>query len=100
MADHPGTKIQLKPLSHVQRHSFRFVEKALLVSPLPYYQICKWGGVLTHSGEKQSIELGKHFRTAYFPHVRDEEVEVVSNQERRVAATAVKFANGFLHQTR
>lgn len=31
MADHPGTKIQLKPLSHVQRHSFRFVEKALLV---------------------------------------------------------------------
>lgn len=79
-----GTKVQLKP----QKHSNNYVTEALL--------ICKWGGVLSHSGEVQARELGKTYRLLNPKYSKEENVELFSNNERRVKASAEAFAKGFL----
>lgn len=62
--------------------------------------ICKWGGVLTHSGIKQARQLGQIFNRIILPKGRAQEfcsnTQVFSNNERRVKRTAEEFTKGFL----
>lgn len=88
-----GTKIQLKPVKHfVDDAGNEQVQQALFV--------CKWGGVVTHSGIKQARQLGQMFNRHILPKARAQEfcdnTQVFSNNERRVKRTAEEFAKGYL----
>eukprot|EP01119_Soliformovum_irregulare_P003453 TRINITY_DN1398_c0_g1_i2.p1 TRINITY_DN1398_c0_g1~~TRINITY_DN1398_c0_g1_i2.p1 ORF type:complete len:612 (+),score=225.32 TRINITY_DN1398_c0_g1_i2:736-2571(+) len=89
-----GTKVQIKPLEWIFQDEIQVekVSKALLV--------CKWGGVLTHTGTAQSRWLGDRFSSFFLPNELKNELrngaEFFSNSERRVKRTAEEFAKGFL----
>ena len=80
----PGTKLQIKPTKTDDFH----VSEVLL--------ICKWGGVLSHSGVIQARELGKSFANYIPKYTKEENIELFANNERRVHRTAEEFAKGFL----
>jgi len=87
-----GTKVQLKPKLTTDESGKKKVTQVLL--------ICKWGGILTHAGIQQSEILGRYFAERVFPKENAQDflssLEVFSNTERRVKATAEAFASGVL----
>jgi len=67
--------------------------------------ICKWGGMITYTGECQSRIMGKWFGAAMLLTSSDAEVDslfkklrVYSNNERRVRATADLFFAALVHK--
>mgnify|MGYP003639645601 CR=1 FL=1 len=97
---HAGLKVQIKPLAAelvtIEDKRCYKVSRVLFV--------CKWGGMLTHTGECQSRIMGNWFRANMLPTSSDAELDiflkalrVFSNNERRVRATADIFTAAFAH---
>eukprot|EP01117_Protostelium_nocturnum_P011563 TRINITY_DN4195_c0_g1_i1.p1 TRINITY_DN4195_c0_g1~~TRINITY_DN4195_c0_g1_i1.p1 ORF type:complete len:516 (+),score=202.01 TRINITY_DN4195_c0_g1_i1:1051-2598(+) len=89
-----GTKVQLKVTKSVNNEEGKKVPSVVLL-------VCKWGGILTHSGIEQSRLLGRYFAEKVFPKENLQEflnsLEVFSNTERRVKRTAEAFTSGLLN---
>jgi inositol hexakisphosphate/diphosphoinositol-pentakisphosphate kinase len=68
--------------------------------------VLKWGGVLTHAGVQQAMELGKWFRSHLYPGESTgllrlhssfrHDLKIYSSDEGRVQMTAAAFAKGLL----
>jgi inositol hexakisphosphate/diphosphoinositol-pentakisphosphate kinase len=88
---HEGLKLQVKPK---KLDAEGYCVEAQLV--------CKWGGWLTAAGERQAQNVGQHFVERVFGNecgtLYLKDVQVVTNNERRVIATAKHFVNHVTHR--
>lgn len=99
-----GTKVQLKPLKWEDDGEGETVVQALF--------ICKWvnrhprgslrfkGGFITHTGVHQANSLGKYLLKSVFRDNKSllENLQVYSNNERRVKKTAKELAKSLLEK--
>ena len=97
-------KIQLKPIGWAEEINPQTGAKIIKVIEALF--IMKWGGELTHTGNEQSMELGRYFRNHIYP-IENEgvlrlhntyrhDMKIYSSDEGRCQLTAAAFTKGFL----
>ena len=97
-------KLQIKPKSFETYIDEDGIEKERCVK---IQLILKWGGNLTKLGEKQSINLGRRFRSEMYPDAPGggilrlhstfrHDLKIKTSDEGRVMKTAAAFAKGLL----